>query len=136
MSEENVEVVRALYAAYNRGDDDTALAAFDPEVEWDARHHPDGRVYHGHDGILEFFREWNSLWESTHSEPEKLLDAGDRVVVLTLETTRAGGLEITERHGEIYTLRAGKVVHWRAFADPTAAVNAAGLPGELAHAES
>jgi ketosteroid isomerase-like protein len=76
-------------------------------VEWDSRHHPDGRVYRGHDGVREFFAASESLWESTSSIPEQYIDDGDRVVVLTLETTKAGGLEVTERHAEIYTLRDG-----------------------------
>jgi ketosteroid isomerase-like protein len=132
VSQENVEIVRGLYDAYRRGDADTARAAIDPNVEWDSRHHVDGRVYHGHDGVREFFRNWLGLWESTDSRPEKFLDAGDRVVVLTVETTKAGGLEITERHAEIYTLRGRKVVHWCAFVNPADAVSAVGLPEETA----
>ena len=34
MSQENVEIVRALYAAWRRGDYDTALEFFDSQVEW------------------------------------------------------------------------------------------------------
>jgi ketosteroid isomerase-like protein len=136
MSQQNVDIVRNMYDAYNRGDTDAARAALDPGVEWDSRHHPDGRVYRGHDGVREFFEDWNRLWESTISRPEKFIDAGERVVVLTLETTKAAGLEITEHHAEIYTLRAGKVVHWRAFVDQAEALAAVGLPRELALTDS
>src|SRR4051812_18631956 len=135
MSPQNVDIVRRLYEAYNRGDGDAAFALIDTDVEWDSRHHPDGRVYHGHDGVREFVENWRGLWESTHSEPERFLDAGDRVVVLTLEMTKAAGLEITEHHAEIYTLRAGKVVHWRAFVDQAEALAAVGLPPDLAAAD-
>ena len=34
MSRENVEVVRALLRAYDRGDYEAALAGLDPEIEW------------------------------------------------------------------------------------------------------
>jgi ketosteroid isomerase-like protein len=103
MSRQNVEIVRRLYDAYLRGDAATALAAFDPDIEWDATHHPDGRVYRGYDGIQQFLREWQDLWESTWSQPERFLEAGDEVVVLTREMTRlkGSGLEVTERHAEI-----------------------------------
>lgn len=131
-----MEIVRGLYDAYLRGAAGAARAAIDPDVEWDSRHHPDGRVYRGHDGVREFFRDWLGLWESTSSHPERFLDAGDRVVVLTLETTKAGGLEVTERHAELYaelyTLRDGKVVHWCAFVNQADALSAAGLPAEMA----
>lgn len=129
MSRENVEIVQQMYDAYNRRDAATALSAFDPEVVWDARHHPDGRVYHGHAGIQEFLRAWHNLWESTHSEPERFLDAGDEVVVLTREMTRLkdSGLEVTEPHAEIYTLRHGKIIRWRAFTNPHDALEAVRL---------
>ena len=136
MSQENVNTVRGVYDAYLRDDPDAAFAAIDPDVEWDSRHHPDGRVYHGHDGVREFFRDWLALWESTYSRPEKFLDAGDRVVVLTVETTKAGGLEVTEQHAEIYTLRDGKIVHWCAFVNPAHALSAAGLSDEMAVQDS
>ena len=37
------------------------------------------------------------------------------------------GLEVTERHAEIYTLRHEKVVRWRAFTDPQKVLEAVGL---------
>ena len=127
MSHQNVEVVRRLYEAYLRDDGESALAAIDPEVEWDSRHHPDGRVYRGHAGVVQFVEDWQGLWEHTSVHPEQFLDAGDRVVVLTRETTKGSGPSITERHAEIYTLRGGKVIHWCAFTDPERALEAAGL---------
>jgi ketosteroid isomerase-like protein len=36
MSQENVEVVRRTYAAFNDGDLETVLAIFDPDIEWNA----------------------------------------------------------------------------------------------------
>jgi ketosteroid isomerase-like protein len=127
MPQENVDTVRRLYAAYLSGDARAALAEIHPEVEWDSRHHPDGRVYRGHDGVREFLRDWLAVWEKTTVEPERFLDAGERVVVLTREMTQSGGLAITEQHAEIYTLRDGKVAHWCAFSDPAQALHSAGL---------
>jgi ketosteroid isomerase-like protein len=36
MSQENVELVRQSFAAFNRGEPETATALFRPEVEWHA----------------------------------------------------------------------------------------------------
>jgi ketosteroid isomerase-like protein len=127
MSQENVEIVQAMYDAYLRGDGGAARDACHPEIEWDGRHLPGGRVYHGHAGVREFFRIWQSSWDHFSVRPEKFFDAGDQVVVITRESARRSGLEITEQHGEIYTLANGKIVHWRGFADPTEALEAAGL---------
>jgi ketosteroid isomerase-like protein len=128
VSAENVEIVRALYTAYLRGDGEAARAAFHPDVEWDARHQPEGRIYRGHAGIREFFRNWRSIWDHTEVQPEEFLDAGDQVLVITRETTTRGGLEITEKHAELYTLREGLVVRWRGFSDPADGFQTAGLP--------
>ncbi|MDX6674471.1 MAG: hypothetical protein QOH11_1889, partial [Solirubrobacteraceae bacterium] len=40
---------------------------------------------------------------------------------------KGSGLEVSARHAEIYTLRDGKVVRWRAFADQRDALEAVGL---------
>jgi hypothetical protein len=55
MSQENVEIVRRCCEAFNRGDYEGALDALDPEIEYDLRHFPDGRVYRGHQGVREAF---------------------------------------------------------------------------------
>ena len=52
MSQENVEIVKAAYAAFNRSDFEAVAAALHPEVEW----HPylgglERSVYRGHDAI-------------------------------------------------------------------------------------
>jgi ketosteroid isomerase-like protein len=36
MSRENVEIVRALFSAFDRGDRKPVLELYDPEIEWDA----------------------------------------------------------------------------------------------------
>jgi ketosteroid isomerase-like protein len=52
MSEENVEIVRASWEAWRRGDMDALFEFYDPEVEWDMTHSyvPDMGVFHGHEG--------------------------------------------------------------------------------------
>jgi ketosteroid isomerase-like protein len=42
----NVEVVRGMLEAFIRRDSALALAAFDPNVEWDGTNLPDGKVAH------------------------------------------------------------------------------------------
>ena len=63
MSQDNVEIVRASWEAWSRGDTEALLEFYDPEVEWDMTHSyvPDMGVFHGHDGIREFFREWRRV---------------------------------------------------------------------------
>ena len=64
MSEENVEIVRRLYAAVARRDAETVLSIYHPEVEWDHTQNEGvaglmgTSVWHGHEGIRQWSRDW------------------------------------------------------------------------------
>jgi ketosteroid isomerase-like protein len=83
MSLENVEVVRASWEAWSRGDMDALFDFYDPAVEWDMTHSyvPDMGVFHGHEGLREFFREWRSFFAEYHAELEQFIDADESVLV-------------------------------------------------------
>jgi ketosteroid isomerase-like protein len=53
MSQENVEVVRAGFEAYNRGDVDALLGLLDPQVEWTDQF-VEGGTFRGREGVHEF----------------------------------------------------------------------------------
>ncbi len=128
MSHENVEVVRAMTEAFLRGDTKGALAAYDPDIEWDGRNLPDGRVSRGIDGVIEHVARWAEQWEGWQYEPLKYFDAGDDVVLIIRERGRSkAGLVMDERHGELYTLRGGRIVRRVGYSDPDEALRAAGL---------
>jgi ketosteroid isomerase-like protein len=88
MSKENVEIVRRCGEAFDRGNYQAALDALDPEVEYDLSHFPEGRVYHGHEGVRESFRIWLGTWEDYHQERVEIIDANDQVVVVVREQGR------------------------------------------------
>jgi ketosteroid isomerase-like protein len=52
MPQDNVEIVRASWEAWSRGDMDALFEFYDPGVEWDMTHSyvPDMGAFHGHDG--------------------------------------------------------------------------------------
>ena len=60
MSQENVEVVKAFTLSFEGGDRDEWREYFDPNVVFDtsATEMPFAGVYHGHQGIERFFRDW------------------------------------------------------------------------------
>jgi ketosteroid isomerase-like protein len=79
MSQENVELVRRVYEAHERGDFAAVFAAYDPEIDW----HVPGvtsaelgfdPVYVGHDGVRTFWRQWLSAWETTSFEYDEFID--------------------------------------------------------------
>jgi uncharacterized protein len=130
MSRENVEVVRAMYAAYARGDVEASLGAYTEDTVWDdTRYRPDGAVHRGRDALVEVVRTWRAAWDDYDIEAEEVLEAGDdRVAVVLRETGRGrgGGVEMTNRWGQIVTLRGGRIVHTTVYRDPEEALQAVG----------
>jgi ketosteroid isomerase-like protein len=134
VSRGNVEIVRRIYEAAARRDSEAAMPLYDEDVEWDISHAPareliaGSHLYHGHDGLQRFFREWHEAWESVEADYEELIDAGENVVVI--ETTRGrgrkSGVEVELPHASVWSLREGKVVRVVWFGTRAEALAAAG----------
>ncbi len=129
MSQQNVEVVRRMWEAFLSDDFETAVASVDPDVEWDGTNLPDGRVGRGLDAIADHVTRWAAMWENWRVEIEQIIDAGgDQVVMIMRETGRStSGLDMDERHGELYAVRDGRIVSRKGFSDPREALEAVGL---------
>jgi ketosteroid isomerase-like protein len=136
VSEENVQLVRGLLDAFAKRDHEGAFDLYDPEIEWDASAMseviPDiAGVYHGHDGVRAYWRNWLSAWDDLRFEVEDVRGAGDEVVALIAHQRQKGrhsGIETgVPDFGLVFTIREGKVVRWRAFPDQPSALEAAGL---------
>jgi ketosteroid isomerase-like protein len=128
MSQENVEVVRRMWEAFLRRDFEEAVAAFDPDVEWDGTNLPDGRVSRGHEAIRDHTARWASTWDRWTVELGEFIGAGDEVVLFIREKGLSkSGIEMDERHAEVYTVKDGKIVRRRGFSDGKEALEAVGL---------
>jgi ketosteroid isomerase-like protein len=113
VSEQDLELVRRVMEAVAGGDPQAALQHVDPAVEFDARVRPDGKVWHGHDGLRQALFEWTQTWSDWELENERYIDAGaGRVVVLWRETgrARASGALISQEGATVLTLRDGMIV--------------------------
>ena len=82
MSQENVEIVRRGWEAYERGDLSTALADISPDV---VTHLPPpiNEIYHGPEGTLQSLLDWAEGFDELVIAPQEYIDAGDQVVVRT-----------------------------------------------------
>jgi ketosteroid isomerase-like protein len=127
MSCANLDLVRSIYAAWDRGDFTSAGWA-DPDIEYEYADGPSPGTWKGLDGMAEGFREWLSIWKDFRlaADEYRQLD-GERVVVLDRLSGHAkiSGLEIGEaRTATLFHIRGGKVtrlvLYWdrdRMFAD-------------------
>src|ERR1043166_7107945 len=90
MSQENVEVARAAYEAFNRGDIDGMLDLCAPDIKWQDRGGPslDTSAITGKGAVRAYFESVLEPWDEVRREPEEIIDlGGDRVLVL-LEHSR------------------------------------------------
>jgi len=124
MSEQNVELVRKIYAAWLQGG--SARDFIDPDVEYV---NPPDAVEPGTRRGRSAFRKITEAFEDVKIEPLEYADAGDDVVVIVRLTGRGrgSGVGIDWRQGYIWTIRDGKAVRFRWFNTPEEALKAAGL---------
>jgi uncharacterized protein len=131
MSQENIEVARRGYDAYNRDGPYAIIDYLDPAIEWGTPEQDPYMTgtYQGHDGVRRFLDEFFELFEEARIEPEEFIEAGDRLVVPFLFTarTRETGIEVSERWAHVWTIKKGKAVRLDQYTDPDRALEAAGL---------
>jgi ketosteroid isomerase-like protein len=130
MSEENVEIARALADSWNRGDREAFLALCDEEAEFvPLRAQLEGESYWGHDGLKRFLAGLSEEWDEVRFEVEEVRDAGEQVVGIGRFRARGrtSGVDINVPLGTITRVRRGKVVYVRFFSEPAEALEAAGL---------
>jgi ketosteroid isomerase-like protein len=129
VSEGNVEIVRKMFAAWNRRDYAAAQTAFDPEVvtEMATGTDVDG-TYEGYDGMWRLMRFWGAFSEF-HSEVEEAVAEGDEVFTTVHHHGRgkASGAEVEMTNWQVFTFRGGRVVHYRVYGDRKRALGAAGI---------
>ena len=128
MSEENVELVLRGYEAWNRRDLEGTLELMDPAIEWrfsdEEMTLPGGApVYHGHEGVRQFWAELMEPLPELHIEVERTLEKDDYVVVFI--RFQAPGIDQPSVH--VFKARDGKAVEFTAYNDPDLALEAAGL---------
>jgi ketosteroid isomerase-like protein len=129
MSRENVEVVRSIYAEWERGDFNSVRWA-DPAIEWEFADGPAPGRYTEPTALTDAWRDFVSAWEDFRIEADEYLELdGDRVLVLDHFSGRgkASRLEVADMRAKgavVFHVRGAKVTklvrywdHERALAD-------------------
>ncbi len=123
MSEENLNIMRQGYDAFNRGDIDTVMDLMDPNIEWqepDVEGLPLRGTHHGLEDVANnVFGATGKNWDDFQAVPEEFLDVGDRVIMLRHFQGRrkATGRTLDTPFAHVWTLRDGKLVHHRNYVD-------------------
>jgi ketosteroid isomerase-like protein len=131
MSQGNLDTVRRIYAVWAEEGSPVSSGLLDPEIEWV---NPPEAVEPGTRRGLEAFadaaRTVAETFEGVRVEIERLMDAGERVVVIAIlrGRGRGSGADVERRQGYVWTIRDGKAVRFEWFNDPSKAMEAAGLP--------
>lgn len=124
------EALKAAYAALNRNDIPAMVQAFDPQIERiEFAESPQGGAFRGLEAVTAHIAKARATWAEGTCEPQRMIVAGDRVVVLTQVRVRLKGeTDWREgRTGDVFVFRNGKAVLFRTFVDPQQAMQWAGI---------
>lgn len=131
MSQANVEIARAAYQELNSsGRLDAGFEFLAPDVEFHmSGAFPDlDTVYRGHEGVRKLSDQLNEPWEQFTLDPDRFIDLGDQVLVLSRFHARGrDGIEVRLAFAHLWTLRDGLAVRMDAFSDHDQALKAVGL---------
>ncbi len=132
MSQENVEIVRSICAAWERGDFSPAEWAH-PEIEYVIADGPAPGDWTGLAGMAEGWRSWLNAFEDFRAEGAEVRELeGERVLALVQfrGRGRTSGLDVgqTQTKGaNLFHLRGGKVTRLVTYMDRERALEAVGL---------
>jgi ketosteroid isomerase-like protein len=131
VSQENVDIVRRFADCWVRRDWDEMAELVDPNVEAHGTVGgvEEGRVRRGVSEIRRDYENVEEIWDEHRIEIERLVDAGDRVVILQREYQRGktSGAELTVDAAVIVDLRNGRIVRVQGYMDRAEALEAAGV---------
>lgn len=123
MSQERVDTVRGMYAAFGTGDIPTIIAALDPQVEWweaEGFIYADQNPYVGPNAVFEgVFMRIGGEWDGFAVTPEDVLDAGDTIIGYGYYsgTYNKTGQHVRAQFAHFFTFRNAKVVKFQQYTD-------------------
>jgi ketosteroid isomerase-like protein len=132
MSEENVEVLKQAWEAFNRRDLETLKELTSPDYEFGPYLGTliETTTYWGHDGLDKYFADADTAWEEINVRFDDVRDVGDGLVFASGELYgrgRASSLEVRAPLGCVAEVRGGKLARLKSYETVAEALEAAGL---------
>ncbi|MBX3063512.1 MAG: nuclear transport factor 2 family protein [Anaerolineae bacterium] len=126
MSEQsNIQTVQTIFEAFGRGDVPTILGYVADQVDWKATGPESILDYYAPRStpaeVGQFFVDLTNTLEYSAFLPTEFYGSGDKVFVLGEYSFRVRANDAAGRGSwaMVFTLKDGKIIHWRAFEDPT-----------------
>jgi ketosteroid isomerase-like protein len=119
---ENLELVRSIFEAWERGDFSSAEWA-DPAIEYAHADGPDPGVWNGLAEMADAFGDWLSAWKDYTVERDECRELADeRVIVLYRRSGRGktSGLELGDMYANgaiLFEIRDGRVTRLLHYLD-------------------
>jgi uncharacterized protein len=119
----NADSVRALYAAFAKGDMPAALATMAPDIVWnEAENYPyaDRNPYVGPESVLRgVFARIGADWENFTAVSDDFIDGGDTIVSLGHYggTFKATGKPMRAQFAHVFRVKNGKITGFQQYAD-------------------
>lgn len=121
MAQENVETLKEGYAAFSKGDIDTAFKPFDDDIEWIGVSEllPAGGRFKGKRAVTQqWLGEVAENFEEFITEPEEYCASGDYVFVLgTGRNKIKGGDTVEGPFVHVWKFRGGRAISANFFTD-------------------
>lgn len=125
MSEKNLEIVRRLYAAWQRDGFGVVPELMDPAVEYvNPSYAVEPGTRRGYEGFAAAALAVTSVYGDYEVNDPELQDLGERVLVRARVKTRSHGnaVPIEAERGYVFEVRDGKVLRFAWFNDPAEAL--------------
>ena len=127
---ENLDLVRSIYADWERGDF-TAAEWADPDIEF-VTSGPSPGTWAGLAGMADAWRDWLSAWEDWRVEADEYRELDDERVLVFIRQSGRGktsGVEIEQMRANLFHIRGGKVTRLLHYWDRDRALADLGLDG-------
>src|SRR6478752_3432064 len=130
MSQENVELVKRLYDAWEKDGFGVVTAVMDPDIEYvNPPYAVEPGTRRGYEGFAIAARNIHNVYPTRRFEPLEFYDALDQVAVRVRVVARGVGssAEVDVERGYLFEVRDGKIVRFAWFNEPLEALKAVGL---------
>jgi ketosteroid isomerase-like protein len=120
---DNVAVLRSGYEAFAKGDIQTVLGLFDPQLEWNEAEHVtywNGGTLHGSQAVVnEVFARIPKDFDGFRIDIRRMVASGDTVLVEARykATVKATGKPLDAQVAHVWDFRDGKVVKFQQYTD-------------------